>query len=346
MPRRLLVTVLALLAAACGGSDDRSAGRGELQQNVWTWVDIPGAVCSDGSGTGIAVNPGDPDLVVLFLDGGGACWDALTCFTFDLADPGPFGPKQFEGEAGKIEGSFIDRTVAENPFRDATLVYVPYCTGDVHAGDAVQDYPGAPRRWYHKGRPNLLAAVAWIERELTPPSKVVVSGASAGGYGALLMFDLVKQAWPDAKGYLVDDSGPPLEGDDFSPVLRATWFLSWRLDETVLPLCGAECATDLSELLPALSRKYPGDRIALLSSRHDEVMRSYFLLGSGGFESALLRVVDDVIAPLPNVEAFLVPGSSHTMLGDPAAYTAGDTNLVEWLGRMVGDDPSWDTAGR
>jgi hypothetical protein len=350
--RALNLVVLAALAllSACGGSSSSggSGGSGgvDLPKGTWTWVDVSGAVCSDGSGTGIGVNRGDSDQVVFFLDGGGACWDTLTCFTLHAADPGPFGRTEFEARIGKVlPGSIFDRTLPGNPYANATLVFVPYCTGDVHAGDAVQSYPGAPRPWHHKGRPNLVAAVGFVAGALPSPSKVVVSGSSAGGFGSLFAFDLVRQQWPASRGYLVDDSGPPLVGDDFDPVLRAAWFASWRLDLTLLPLCPG-CAHDLSQLFPTLAGKYPADRLGLLSSRQDLVIRTYVLLGPAEFEAALLRLVDEVMTPIPTAGAFLVPGASHTMLGHPNDFTAGDVNLVEWLRRQVEDDPSWKTEGR
>src|SRR4051794_38185775 len=48
---------------------------------TWTWLDVPGMVCGNGSPTGIAVNPSTKSqkLVILF-EGGGACWEAAACY--------------------------------------------------------------------------------------------------------------------------------------------------------------------------------------------------------------------------------------------------------------------------
>ena len=47
---------------------------------TWTWVNFPDAVCDDGSPTGIGVslNPASKDILI-FLQGGGACWDYDSC---------------------------------------------------------------------------------------------------------------------------------------------------------------------------------------------------------------------------------------------------------------------------
>jgi hypothetical protein len=339
---RLLALALAAAIAACGGSD---GGNAAFPKNQWTWVDLPGTECSDGSQTGIAVSPGDSADLVVFLDAGGACWDAATCFTADTAKPGPYGRTQWESQRDKeLPGSILDRALPANPFAKETLVFVPYCTGDVHAGDAIQSYPGAPRPWHHKGRVNVQQAVDFLATMLPAPSRLVVSGSSAGGFGSLLAFDLFRSRFANVKGYAVDDSGPLFVGDDIRPLIRAAWFSSWRLGPVILPLCPG-CAGDLSRLYPALAAKYPGDRISLLSFTRDIVISAFFLITPDQFEAALSQLATDVIAPLPKAKTFLVPGPIHTMLGAPQRYSAGGVPLLEWLRREVEDDPAWQSVG-
>ena len=79
--------------------------------------------------------PGRPDQGGAVLQGGGACFSAETCgpgsetFTRNLAI----------GEAPDFGGIF-DETNPENPLAGHSIVYVPYCTGDVHLGDRVTEY--------------------------------------------------------------------------------------------------------------------------------------------------------------------------------------------------------------
>jgi hypothetical protein len=353
MPSFRTGLALALLLAACGGG---GGGAGDvttldLPAGQWTWLDVPGARCADGSQTGLAVNPPPPaaadGTVLLFLNGGGSCWDAITCAALQRSTPnigGPYGAAQFTGDLPKAQGTVIDRSLPGSPFAGATLVFVPYCTGDVHWGDSTNDYPGLGT-WHHAGAANLRADVAFLQQNLTAPRKLVVSGSSAGGYGALLAHDLARAAWPAARGYLVDDSGPPLIGGDVPDAERTAWYLSWRLDQTLAPLC-PDCRGDLSSILPVLAGRYPADRLALLSSHQDRVIRGYVLQTPSGFERALLQLVDQRLAPLPGARAFLVAGDAHALLQDPAAYTAGGVGLPAWLGQMVGDDPGWATLGR
>ena len=60
-------------------------------RNAWTWIDVPGTSCGDGSRTGIGVNPGDGPGLIVFLNGGGACFDHVSCFVAQIAGTGSFG---------------------------------------------------------------------------------------------------------------------------------------------------------------------------------------------------------------------------------------------------------------
>src|SRR5579862_8251197 len=48
---------------------------------TWTFVPLDGMQCADGSATGVGANlTTKSDDVVVFFEGGGACWNDLTCF--------------------------------------------------------------------------------------------------------------------------------------------------------------------------------------------------------------------------------------------------------------------------
>ena len=118
----------------------------DVPENTWTWVAFPDAVCGNGAATGIGVNlTSASNDIFIYMQGGGACWDSLTCFLIKSASnlETGYGPSQFNSAPER--GMFaVDRTKAQNPFRDMSYVFIPYCTGDVHAGDAVQTYGSNP----------------------------------------------------------------------------------------------------------------------------------------------------------------------------------------------------------
>jgi hypothetical protein len=391
---RLLL--LAPLLQACGDSSPAAAppaadgapiGRDEGAAidgaAGWRWIPFPDSTCTDAvqdpttgryrfgtSTTGLAVSFGPPSGsdVVIFLDGGGACWDYVTCggaapLVDKIAATGPFGPAEFVRTVyDRYPAAWIRRENLPPSLRDATVVFVPYCTGDVHGGNRVTTYrppSGAglagDLTWHHVGHANVLAFLRRLGPTFPHPRKLVVAGSSAGGFGTLASYSLFRARWPDAKGYLVDDSGPPLQGDAIPPSTRAGWYASWDLGVSLDPFCPA-CRADLSQGLVELLRRYPSDRMALLSHLRDAVIRSFFgtvtltpspVIGQvpgPTFEAELRHLGTTVVDAAPNGRTFFTAGDVHPTLDDPGRQATPAPGLPAWLELMVSDAPGWASA--
>jgi hypothetical protein len=390
----LLAALLAGLgAAACGhsgsGSGAPPAGNGISRGEgtpvpgaaEWTWIPFADAFCTDAvadaqgryrfgvSATGLAISwgaEGNPDLVV-FLQGGGACWDFFTCggaapLLDKTASAGPFGPDQFAREVyDKYPASWLRRQNLPPSLRDATVVFVPYCTGDVHGGDRVATYrsqlPGVPDVvWHHVGHANVLAFLRRLQPTFPRPGKLVVAGSSGGGFGTLANYETFRAAWPDAHAYLVDDSGPPLEGDAIPPATRAAWYASWNLGASLDAFCPS-CRSDLSAGLREILQRHPGDRVALVDHLQDGVIRGFFgslvltpqpalaPMPADQFEAALRKLGTDVLDPATaNGKYFYPAGTAHPTLEDPGAVSAPPPGLAAWIEQMVSDSPDWRSA--
>ncbi len=310
---------------------------------TWTWVGFPSAVCDDGTSTGIGVNlnPASDQLVV-FFQGGGACWDYTTCAVISTSTHGPFGAPQLPLATRGLGGSTLDRATAANPFKDYNAVFVPYCTGDIHAGDTVTTYTAgaASKVVHHKGHANALAYIALLAATFPKPSQIAVTGSSAGGGGALFNYASFRAAWPTTPMLLIDDSLPLFEGTTVPTSLRTAWYQSWNLAPLVDPICTG-CKDDFSLYLTSLAKKFPNDRMALLSSEQDGTIRTFYQLSGPAYAAALKKLTADVLDPLGNFKHFFVNGQTHTMLGGPAMFTANSTPLWSWLTQMVTDDPTW-----
>ncbi len=352
---------IALLVSglACGGGGARSDGGPSDgataavlpgAPGVWTWVDVPGMTCDDGTPTGVAINPAPGgtaggDLVIYFM-GGGACWDASTCFVLNTAVHGPYGRAQWEASGVPTFSHPFDRARASNPFRAASIVIVPYCTGDLHAGSNVATYDVLGTRTFrHVGRLNVEAVLPRLRATWPAPARVVMSGSSAGGFGATLNYAMFRDSYPNATMSLVDDAGPLLQGDGIPAAERAAWYAMWHLGEVVDPLC-AGCAADLSLMYPALTARHPQDRMALLTSLQDQVIGSYFHIPlAADLELRMRALIADRIAPSATFRAFVIPGNSHTLLGAADTITSGGMTLEAWLSQMHAGDAAWTTVG-
>lgn len=307
---------------------------------TWTFVPFPDSACANGSATGIGINPGTSKRLVVYLEGGGACWDEGTCYTQKFAanldgwDETKFKARVAEG-VGK---SHLDRTTANNPFKDASYVYIPYCTGDVHAGDKEQTYGTHVTK--HFGRKNLEAYLKRITPTFKDAERVVLTGSSAGGFGAALNYWRFKKYFASTRVDLVDDSGPPFPTDKMA--YFSSWLAAWDLQGGVAPDC-ADCANgNISAVLPFYSKTYPEARFSLLSYDHDFTISLFFGLSEDEFAAALADVTTKSIDPLSNMKAFEVKGTNHTMLGD-LTTTSNGKDLGSWLTEMESDAATWTT---
>ncbi len=314
-------------------------------KDVWTWVDFPGAVCDDGTPTGIGVYlSSKSDKVLVFMNGGGACWDYQTCAVLNTSTHGPYGAAQFtSASAGGFVGTVLENGGAANPFNGWSMVLVPYCTGDVHAGDAVTTYTAeaGTKTMHHKGHANIMEYLARLSPTFAKAGQIAVTGSSAGGGGALFNYDSFRRYWPTTPMLMVDDSLPPFEGSGIPDALRNVWFQSWNLGPLLTPICGATCKDDLSKIIPALAAKYPNDRMSLLSYTQDGVISSFLGITGTTFEASLASLTSEVIGPQPNFKSFVVTGGSHTMLGAPATTFTGGVQLSTWLTQEITGDAMW-----
>lgn len=250
-----------------------------------------GAVCGNGSPYKFFVNraPNTRNMVI-YMEGGGACWDYAGCTgSIFLGARNPNGiPDDYmslANPAASLVSPFIFRMHpwSRTKVQEWTLVYIPYCTGDIYAGNrmAIYENPdptGLPLVWYHNGLRNMRATLAWLKNNLPRPVQLLSVGCSAGGDGALASyFHLRRDLAPDF-GYLLNDSGPiypafddPGSGPWWSIRLHARIREAWGLDAVQedgispiqwmrqeLPTFNPE---NLGSIYRGLAERYPRDRM-------------------------------------------------------------------------------------
>ncbi len=310
----------------------------EAVRDGWTWQSTSGAKCDDGTQTGVGIfKTASPNLLV-FMMGGGACWDYDSCVASSLSTHGPFGKDEFAGALAQSGRSALG-TAEANPFASWNKIYVPYCTGDLHTGNHVSTYKnvsgGDAHELHHVGRTNVEAMVKDVLPAFTPKT-VVISGSSAGGFGALFNYKLIRDQFPTAKAYLVDDAAPTLKLGDSQKEVRPKALASWGSAAVLNDLC-ASCLDQWADVLPALATRYADDRFALLSTDQDGIMRFFFGLSGPDFKASLNDLIATRYDTQPRAKYWIVPGTRHTFFGDPPA------DLFRWLGQMTTNDPAWES---
>ena len=156
--------------------------------------------CGDGSNYAFFVSrPATPasggrgrEKIALELAGGGACWDEVTCAVqaFALAFPSHFDAAVGSSCADNVFRDLLlcSKTIGDTDFSTYTHIVIPYCTQDVHSGDA----PAAPYGVRHVGAHNLYRTLQWIFDNFADPSHIFLTGCSAGGTPLTVVYDLIR----------------------------------------------------------------------------------------------------------------------------------------------------------
>lgn len=365
---------LAVLLAACGGGPEQDppdasvpdAGPGpdggsalvepmSGQPHTWTRYAFLRTRCMNGSPASVAVNHApDSKRLLIYLQEGGACWDPVSCAL--VANPDGFGQGDFDAfVANTGRRGIFNREDAVNPFQDWNQVFVPYCSGDVHAGSN----PEGPGGRIHVGASNLAQFLERILVTFPDTEQVVLAGSSAGGVGALLNFERVVQAFDGVPVTLLDDSGPVMSDDFLKPCLQQLWRDAWNLN-AVLPQDCASCVEGSGGMIDALTHladKYPEHRLGLILSTQDDVFRNFFGFGAQEctayapldgptFAAGVLDLRDRVLAPHPNVRLYLRDHTQHVYLRDPMnRHTVDGVPMATWIRQLIEGDPAWNHVG-
>jgi hypothetical protein len=220
--------------------------------------------------------------------------------------------------------------------REATFVFVPYCTGDFHAGDRVAEY-GV----HHRGYANVAAYLERLRGAYCDAERIVVAGSSAGGFGAVFNFEQIAAAFPGVPIDLVDDSGPHMRPPAMSVAAQDTLRAAWGAAANVPAGC-AGCAEQWHAFWPYLAAAHPDARFSLISSLQDYSIGTFFGMNPWSFEAGVEDLADAVLAPLPNVRVFYLPGNDHVWLGRSFSATQSTgTSLATFLSQQLDGSETW-----
>jgi hypothetical protein len=313
------------------------------------------------------VKRGSTNNVVMYYQGGGACWENLTC-NIPVCKNGadPVGDDPDNATAG-----FADLSNPDNPFKDWNIVFVTYCTCDIHFGDVDQTYTGLlpPINVSHRGFENAKVAEKFAREHFLNPEKVFVTGSSAGGYGALFHGPLLHDVW-QASGFRV--LGDASNGV-ITPSFLQNEFGNWNFEANLPP--------DIPGVLESItSGEGMVSYIDVVADFYDESSWGHYTTaydgGSGGqtgFYNVMLNdsnplagltwweascqfnevMVDQTIETVSrapdNYRFYIGTGSRHTMYGNDKVYTdqsgGEDQTIADWISDMIAFEPGSSSPG-
>lgn len=317
-------------------------------EHQWFWTPITGMRCRDGSSTGIGVNAShiSPNVVV-FLDQGGACFEKFTC----TLNASAFDPTALSYGIGSNAGIF-NRADPDNPVRDWSFVFVPYCTGDVYSGSRADGFIDGVGAAQFVGYQNLDALLARVVPTFASAQQVLLVGSSAGGFGALLNADHVARWFAPIPITVVSDSGPPMPNAVVAPCLEQLWTDEWGFADGVLADCGVDCPSSSDYMFDQVfhfGRRFPSYRGGLISSTQDDVIRFFLSYGTndcagggtidpGTFQSGLLAFRDQVHARHSAFGTYFIGGNAGhiwLMSDDQYGTTVGGVSVKNWLADLL-----------
>lgn len=236
------------------------------------------------------------DKTLIYFNGGGACWNGATCLTSLVAGERPVYNPTIEAEnMPEIVGGIMDLAREDNPTREWNIIFIPYCTGDVHIGsrDMLYSDPlgfvnsGNPVMVQHRGFDNFMAVREWMKQNLDRKNteKVLIAGSSAGAYGAVLNFSRLQSLYPNRTivALLVDAAAgvftQPFVNRVFNSVDGGPWGVRDTL-ATWIPgidrVGSYDANTFYQQLVSDLSGHFRRDRFAFYSTAWDSI-QAFFL---------------------------------------------------------------------
>lgn len=324
--------------------------------------------------------PGKNDKLVVYFNGGGACWDDATCVASlalaGVPDARPsYNPSILQANSPEGAGGIFDDDNNKNPFKNWSKVFIPYCSGDLHVGSnevtytdvdgSITGFPSAPVTVKHHGFDNFMAVREWLKNNLhdgkgkgkkTKGKKgkgkkikdLLVTGSSAGGYGATLNFPYLQSAFPNARTAMFADSSQVILTEGFIQDVFS-FGKNWNLEQTLAPgfsdVLGAYNAFGFNtQIFDFLTQAYPETRFAQYTTEFDAVQvqflkimdqldkgnnnpltwglteADFMYFGQWNFimESSLTTLSENT----DNYQYYVGAGSIHTVLTDAFATEA------------------------
>jgi hypothetical protein len=325
-------------------SPDR-AGSGAAGQSDWEKV-VPGGdcACADGSEFAFWERRADATKVVLYLEGGGSCIDAVTCAFTGTGGENDFYDFNLSTESPGMGRGIFDFDRADNPFAGYSFVYVPLCTGDVYLGDATVEY--SPELTVeHKGFVNGTAALDYLAERYPDATQVVVVGKTAGSVAAPVYGGLVADLLPDAQVTVFGaQSGHLPDAPDFNAAILGEL---WRAYETMPDW-------EVNDGLTA--RDWGISRFWIQAGLHDpDIVLARFdyaydpnaatTLERMGVDSSTLEMIDANEAAIEAagvvVHSYTAPGEVHGIFDFESFYEieVGGVRLVDWIEVLLAGEP-------
>ena len=308
------------------------------------WITIkPGGetLCSTGTPYEFHMREGDPGKLMIFFNGGGACWSGDNCDV--TTEPTTYRPfADGDGNTPRTRDGAFALTNSENPFSSWTQVFVPYCTGDIHLGTKDHTYTkkdGSQITVHHRGRINAQAALEHVFDAVPTPDTIFVSGGSAGAISSPYFAAIFAQHYADAEIIHFAGGGGGYTQNPL-PELWKPWGVFTDLPAWFDAQTYTADTTRQIDFYTMAAAAAPRIKFHQYNNAFDAVQEQF---------SGMLNTGDNLYAPLkenmatlradlPYFRSYTAPGEFHTLLRFKELYTTTSNGVraVDWV-RNIAD---------
>ena len=312
--------------------------------NVWTRIPGgPGTGCAHDSSYAFFVHAGDAHRLVVYLNGGGACWNSMNC---DLHARPTYHPQLDSTDTPDQHNGIFDLSNSRNPVRGYTVVFIPYCTADLFLGARTVSYPSAdtaapPHQFEvrHRGRANADQAVQWVYAHYPAPQLVFIAGSSAGAVPSPFYASQVARHYPRARIVQLGDGAGGYRARPI-PGILALWGATALLRSDSAYRGVDSAALTFETIYEVSARITPQVTFAQYNSAEDAVQLSFLaLLGVHGVKLAGLLAANfaDIRRVNPALHTYTAPGAMHTILRRAEFYSLQVDGVAvrDWVAELL-----------
>lgn len=319
----------------------------------WLWVPVEGTQCMNGSQAGISVRRNDNSSnLLIHFELGGACFNGNTCDTSLTVT------KITEETRLPIWGAngIFDYTNELNPFKDYNVIYIPYCTGDVHTGSSPDTkVPGYGKISQFVGADNYYTFLGHILATFPKVDNLVLSGFSGGALGAAYHAQRTARSYgTNAKQmFLLADSAVAMRPEYLPICHQQKVYQLWNMEKYFpkgCPNCDPmEEGGALHHMYDNFATEFPQVPYGFISAHEDIIMRTFYGWSNNNCDpganiiypadryKAAIQDMRDYFKEIGWGGTYFYNGNRHGMLNFNDMYTFGDENdkLLDWLNNLL-----------
>lgn len=353
LQKRLIITGITLGALSKFLTNPKLEDK--LDIGKWYKVSPDGGVNADGSKWHGLIKVQDTSKVLIYFYGGGLSIDSFTAsHDMDyLQDGFYYARRPLDG----LEHFGITSSNHDNPFKDYTILLIPYATGDMHVGNNEYHYKdvlGKEKVLYHYGYSNFIKYMDMVLKYLKDTKRVVIAGYSAGGFAVSMLMPVVREKYfPGVLDFSLLIDASLLITDKWSSILKDVW----NSPEDIRNIVKSDNL--ILDSIKNVKDKYPDTKVMFVCSNKDNILTKYQnYLDNGEFEttSKAVSVFES------NLKSFLREYSKldkcyyyiwnnnlglndkvtqHTIIASPQFYIAKYNNketVSTWVSNIINDE--------